>query len=266
MKTLKFLLLLGLLNLPTLGECQITDSYFPFNVEINYLGGTIRQETTINSKELFILNSGDSVLVLELKIYPFFKVKYQDIIGYISASSFTINKSFEKVKVEIEKVQLSEKRKEIEANNKRLLMKDLIGKTAPMFKLKDINGKEFEFTGNNGKFILLEFWAEGCGHCITVARELEKYADYLKKNNTELIIVESSKEKASDRVRSIIEKYKVNEKTLYGGKEVSEIYGVKAFPSFFLINNKGEIIFSHVGSNLLEFPIKDDLLNLIEKP
>jgi len=264
-RTLKFLLLVSMSYLPLLGTCQNIDSYFPFDIEINYLGGTIRNEASIESKEIIKLNPGESVCVLELIEYPFFKIKYQNIIGYISTSSFKTNEFLDKVNGEIEKERLSGKRKEIEIRKKRLLSKDLIGEIAPDFMLKNLEGNTFKLSDYLGRIILIEFWGAGCGACIRAAKEVEKYTNYFKENNVKLIIIECTKETSLDKVITIKEKFNVNEKTLYGGEEISKVYGVKGFPSFFLLDKNGKIIFTHVGADLFELPFKEDLFNLIEK-
>jgi thiol-disulfide isomerase/thioredoxin len=38
-----------------------------------------------------------------------------------------------------------------------------IGKIAPAFTIKDVNGNAFQLSSMQGKFVLIDFWASWCG-------------------------------------------------------------------------------------------------------
>ncbi len=50
----------------------------------------------------------------------------------------------------------------------------LTGKEAAGFKLKDINGKEFNLHSLRGNVVLLDFWATWCGPCLVELPHIEK--------------------------------------------------------------------------------------------
>lgn len=265
-KVLKSLLFIRIFCLPFFGECQNIDSIFPFDNEINSFGGILRKSANIEGQEIIKLNAGDIVSVLGMEKYPYFKIKFQNNIGFVSCNSFKNNESFEKVKAELEKIRINEKRKKIEVRKKNSLTKNLIGEKAPNFKLKNLNNKEFGLSDYSEKIILLEFWGAGCGPCIHVAKELKKANKYFVENNISLIIIEQGTLNSVNQIKTLIEKHNINKETLINGKEIAEAYGVKGVPSFFLIDNNGIIVFSHVGSDLLESPVKEDLFKLIQQP
>jgi len=244
---------------------QDIEKYFPFKSTVNNFGGVIRDDASINGNEMIRLSFGDTITVVNIEEKPYYKVSYKQTVGFLSESSIQVNDSLRKINEEFERIQLIEKRKAVEARKLKLLTKNMVGEMAPNFKLANLNGKEVELSDYSGKVILLEFWGAGCGHCITIAKELEKKKKILNNNKIKLIIIEQGTMNSINQVQSLVGKYDVNKKTLIAGREVSKEYGVKGFPAFFLIDPKGMIVFSHVGSDLFQSPIKEDLFGLIEK-
>jgi peroxiredoxin len=242
---------------------QNIEKYFPFKSIINFTGGVIRDNASISGNEMIRLSFSDTINVVGIGEKPYYKVSYKQTVGFLSESSIQVNDSLRKINEEFKRIQLIEKRKAVEGRKLKLLTKNMVGETAPNFKLANLSGKEVELSDYSGKVILLEFWGAGCGPCITIAKELEKKKKILKENNIKLLIIEQGTMNSINNVKSLVDKHGVNKKTLVAGREVAREYGVKGFPSFFLIDKNGVIAFSHVGSDLLQSPIKEDLFYVI---
>ena len=205
MKKINFIfILIGLSVLTNKSFGQNIENYFPFKSIINFSGGIIRDKASISGNELFRLMLGDTVDVLCLEQKPFYKVSYRQTIGYLSESSFQQNDSLKKIKKELERIRIIEKRKIIEERKLKSFTKNIVGEAAPNFKLENLEGIETELSNYKGKIVLLEFWGAGCGPCIHVAKELQKINEYFVENKSELLIIEHGTLNVIDNIKKII--------------------------------------------------------------
>lgn len=124
------------------------------------------------------------------------------------------------------------------------------GIKAPIFK-----GFNFQLNDSlsledyKNKYILLDFWYKDCFPCIKAIASLNKLrTEYSKKD---LIILGlnpyDNKEKDKDKLEEFIKINKMNYPTIFVDEEVIKAYNVRAYPTFYIINNKGKIVYSKVG-------------------
>ena len=105
-----------------------------------------------------------------------------------------------------------------------------------------------------GKVVLLDFWTLGCINCMHVLPELKqlekKYGDALV-----VIGVHSGKfegEKQSDAIKKAIVRYEIEHPVINDADfEIWKAYGIRAWPSFMLINPSGRIVGTHSGEGVL---------------
>jgi cytochrome c biogenesis protein CcmG, thiol:disulfide interchange protein DsbE len=124
------------------------------------------------------------------------------------------------------------------------------GKTVPTVKLVDINGKEY-VTSNLGFDgpVIVSFWATWCAPC---KRELntihEDYADLVEETGVTMVAVSIDDEKTKANVPGY-----ANAKSweyvvlLDPNGDFKRAMGVGNPPHTFILNKKGEIIYSHAG-------------------
>ena len=143
------------------------------------------------------------------------------------------------------------------------LVQQQVDKQASEWKLKDIDGKEFALSDYSGKLILLEFWGTGCGACVKAAKDVCLIDSLYKTKGLAVIGIEGDGRSNLDEIKKFKQDYGFNYLTLVGGKETSRKYGVRAYPTFFLIDKSGKIIYSHLG--FFYGNKKDELLELIER-
>jgi peroxiredoxin len=121
-----------------------------------------------------------------------------------------------------------------------------IGSIAPDWKLQAYNdGKQISLNNLKGKVILLDFWIKNCGPCIESVPHLNKLKDKFQNNNFELLSINSYDSK--EDIKWFFDKHKIKYTILMNGKDVAEKYGVSGFPSFFIIDKTGKIIYSREG-------------------
>lgn len=121
-----------------------------------------------------------------------------------------------------------------------------LNKQAPDWVLNDLNGKLYKLSDFYGKLTLIEFWGTGCGACVRTANDVSIIDSVYKSKGLVVIGIESSTS-SIEKIKIFKQKYNFNYLTLVGGKEISQQYGVRGFPTFFLIDKTGKVIYTHLG-------------------
>lgn len=121
-----------------------------------------------------------------------------------------------------------------------------------------------------GKIVLLDFWTYCCINCMHVIPDLkrleEKYKDQLV-----VIGVHSAKfqtEKDTDNIRQAILRYEVHHPVINDGDfKVWSGYGIRAWPSFALIDPEGKVVGITSGEGIYETmdPIISELADYYQK-
>ncbi|MEO6001229.1 MAG: TlpA disulfide reductase family protein [Chitinophagaceae bacterium] len=122
------------------------------------------------------------------------------------------------------------------------------GSLAPDWKLEIYNNnKTISLNYLKGQVILLDFWIKNCGPCIQSVPHLNELQNKFKDKNFKLISINSYDSK--EDINWFCNKHKADYPVLLNGKSVAEKYGVSSFPTFFIIDKTGKIIYSSVGYN-----------------
>lgn len=120
------------------------------------------------------------------------------------------------------------------------------GALAPDWELKTYNDNKAIFLSKlKGQVILLDFWIKNCGPCIQSVPHLNELQNKFKDKNFKLISINSYDSK--EDINWFCNKHKINYMVLMNGKSVAKEYRVSGFPTFFIIDKSGKIIYSHVG-------------------
>ncbi len=120
----------------------------------------------------------------------------------------------------------------------------LVGKTAPLFKLKDLNDKQISLSDFKGKVVLLDFWATWCGPCLRVIPHLE--ALHKKYKDQGLVIIGMNCERDHDKIRAFA-KEQISYIVLLDANEQFKEYGIRAIPTAYYIGREGNIRNHEVG-------------------
>ena len=120
----------------------------------------------------------------------------------------------------------------------------------PNIVLYDQYGKKHNIEEYKGKVVVINFWATWCGYCVEEMPEFEKVYKEFGSNKKDVIILgvagPKSKENSNnvdvekDKIISFLKKKNTTYPTLMDevGKSFDE-YGVKYFPTTYVINKKG---------------------------
>lgn len=120
------------------------------------------------------------------------------------------------------------------------------GTLAPEWKLEIYNNnKIISLSDLRGQVILIDFWIKNCGPCIQSVPHLNELQNKFKNKSFKLISINSYDSK--EDVNWFYNKYKIGYTILLNGKSIADKYGVSGFPTLFVIDKSGKIIYSKVG-------------------
>jgi thiol-disulfide isomerase/thioredoxin len=108
----------------------------------------------------------------------------------------------------------------------------------PLFE----SGKKVDWENYKGKIVLLEFWIRNCGPCIESVPKLNLLFEKYRDKGLEVLAINAMDTKAT--VDYFVRKYKPAYPIAYMGERVSKLYGVSGFPTAFILNKEGKVIYS----------------------
>ena len=140
----------------------------------------------------------------------------------------------------------------METNMMKTNTKENTDVKVPNLVLYDQYGKEHNLEEYKGKVVIINFWATWCGYCIEEMPAFEKVYKEFGSNEKDVIFLGVAGPKSKENLNNIdVEKEEVikflNEnKITYPnlmdetGKSFSE-YGIRAFPTTYVINKSGKL-------------------------
>ena len=138
------------------------------------------------------------------------------------------------------------------------------GDTAPAFSLKDVNGNTINLSDYKGKLVLLDFWYSACKPCIKASFILEdlqqKYA------SRGLVVLGMNTMDKADKARRHNKKHDITYNTTICSRDIKTAYKIRSYPSFYLIDETGKIVYSTSGySSALKADLQSAILMAISK-
>lgn len=121
----------------------------------------------------------------------------------------------------------------------------------PSVKVKDLKGKTIDIQdfSKNGKITVISFWATWCSPC---KKELDAiadiYPDWQEEYDMELVAVTIDNARALAKVPGMVESKNWDYIVLSDAKqELQRALNFQTVPQTFLIDQKGNIVYSHSG-------------------
>jgi len=120
---------------------------------------------------------------------------------------------------------------------------------APNFKLEDLNGEYVELRNLLGDGpLLISFWATWCKPCVEELNEYKKLYSEYKSKGFNIIAISTDDEKTVAKVKPFVKSKNYNFTVLLDtNSEVARKYYVQNVPYTFLLDEKGNIVYSHLG-------------------
>ena len=139
---------------------------------------------------------------------------------------------------------------------------NLVGKKAPDWNLPVLN-EDTMLSNKNllGKYVLLEFTATWCGHCIEAGEMMNRLEDNFRDNEKiALVSIFSSEIDKKEGISEFARKNNLKSTILYSAPHIGELYEVSSYPNFIVISPDGNVFMNFQGYNST---IEKNITNLL---
>ena len=121
----------------------------------------------------------------------------------------------------------------------------------PNVQLKDINGNTVQ-TGsisNNGKPVIISFWATLCKPCLRELKAIhEVYPDWQDETGVKMIIVSIDQAQDANKVKPLVDGFGWEYEVLLDPNgDFKRAMNVQNVPHVFVLDGKGKIVYNHAG-------------------
>ena len=119
------------------------------------------------------------------------------------------------------------------------------------FTLFDTNGNPFTLSSLRGKWVVLDFWATWCGPCIASMPHLKEYYQKYAGKFEVVGVVNDSEEAAWEKMVKDMELpwiNVINPKGVAEEKDLTNVYDIKGFPTYIILNKEGKIHKEYLGA------------------
>ncbi len=127
------------------------------------------------------------------------------------------------------------------------IKKEIISKLKKVsdFEITLIDGSKFRYEENKGKIIVLNFWATWCGPCKIEIPELNELVEKFKDNKDVIFLAITDEDEKT--LQNFLKKQEFLYEKAIKGSEVRRKFKVNAFPTHFIVDKKGRIVFKQIG-------------------
>ena len=119
-----------------------------------------------------------------------------------------------------------------------------IGKASSAWEAQDIDGKSHRLADYRGKVVVMDFWYRNCGWCIHAMPQVVQLSEAFR-NQPVAVLGMCTDEKDAD-ARAVIDAMGLRYPTIKA-TAIPEKYGIQAFPTLIVVDQRGLIREIHVG-------------------
>ena len=161
-------------------------------------------------------------------------------------------KLFERILTEFPHVRFQGKRiADIARAPYHAVTKIAIGKKAPDFAGRDVNGKPMKLSDYRGKVVVISFWSTSCKPCMAMLPHEKQLVSRMRRKPFVLLGINSDTD--SKNLIAAIEKHKITWPNLWDSKRaISKTWLVNAWPTIIVLDHKGIIRHKHLRGKKLD--------------
>lgn len=119
---------------------------------------------------------------------------------------------------------------------------------AKNFTLPDVNGRSIRLSDYQGKYVLVNFWADWCSPCVKEFPAMQTMYDTLKAENIDFEIIAIHAGPVSNDIGTFLEQVNVNFKVVLDDAASLKGWKVPGLPMSYLINPDGKLIYQALGA------------------
>ena len=127
-----------------------------------------------------------------------------------------------------------------EDKKKEIAKKEMIGKPAPEFTIKDISGNDFSLSSLRGKYVVLNFWGTWCGWCFAAFPDIKKH--YATHQDEFEIVGIAFSDKPEEWRKAVLEKPTLPWINVFDENYLHDKYYVTYAPTYVLVDKEGIIV------------------------
>ncbi len=121
----------------------------------------------------------------------------------------------------------------------------LLNSAAMDWNFKNTNGETHTLSQYKGKYLFLEAWVSSCHHCIASIPKIKKIQQDFA-NKMEVVTVNFDYD--LEETKRVIETHQINYPVLLGNAQFDKDYDIRSFPSYYVIDPSGKIIYTNRGA------------------
>ncbi|MEM9987636.1 MAG: TlpA disulfide reductase family protein, partial [Bacteroidota bacterium] len=123
-----------------------------------------------------------------------------------------------------------------------------VGSSAPNWRLRTLEGDSLALSDLRGKVVVLDFWYVGCLPCYKAMPYLQEIAEEYHSKGV-MVIGINPMGQDSDRQAEYLQEKGIMYPTVHADPEEGwgKVYGVKSYPSLFIIDPDGKVAYREVG-------------------
>jgi peroxiredoxin len=117
---------------------------------------------------------------------------------------------------------------------------------APEFDIETLEGKKLGLSGLRGKVVVLNFWFIGCAPCRVEMPSLNILTEEFKDKDVVFIAFALD---GAEALKDFLREKEFDYQIVPDASKISTLYGVKVYPTHFIINKEGQIEFMLTGGS-----------------
>jgi peroxiredoxin len=124
---------------------------------------------------------------------------------------------------------------------------------APDIALKDLEARSISLYSLRGKVVFLNFWGTWCGYCREEMPSIQRMYNTLKNREFEVLAV--SVNDTPEAVKSFVSQNNYTFPVVLDLEyKATQLYGIRGFPTTYIIDKKGNLVGKLVGSRSWDTP------------